>query len=272
MRAAPSKALRSGEKARDEVAVMTAGQRCCKKVPAASRTSEAPPEGNGEALPSEPQVEPAAAAVDERAEGPGDVPHPITPSGPLAEEGAVVIATEEPEPVADPPETTDASREQEGSPEQLRPAEELEPQEIEVPREPQVPQEPLEAVSTATEETAPPPPATAEPQEPHEPPEPPEAPAAAAAPRETTGEAEGTEGAESSKAQELPFLPSDAAEAGKKALAPHWSQRGGKWQTRGSRLSSDEEGELDDDEEAQRRKIERAQRAAERRAKSGKLK
>ena len=197
------------------------------QVPAASRTSEAAPEGNGEALPSEPQVEPAAAA-DERAEGPGDVPHPITPSGPLAEEGAVVTATE-PEPVADPPETTDASREQEGSPEQLRPAEELEPQEIEVPREPQVPQEPLEAVSTA-EETAPPPPATAEPHEPHEPPEPPEppeAPAAAAAPRETTGEAEGTEGAESSKAQELPFLPSDAAEAGKKALAPHWSQRGG---------------------------------------------
>ena len=27
---------------------------------------------------------------------------------------------------------------------------------------------------------------------------------------------------------------------------------GGKWQTRGSRLSSDEEGELDDDEEAPR--------------------
>ncbi|CAE7451616.1 unnamed protein product, partial [Symbiodinium sp. CCMP2456] len=121
-------------------------------------------------------------------------------------------------------------------------------------------------------ETAPSPPATAVPQEPPEPPEPPEAPAPAAPPQETTEEAEGTEVAESSKAQELPFLPSDAAEAGKKALAPHWSQRGGKWQTRGSRLSSDEEGELDDDEEAQRRKIERAQRAAERRAKSGKLK
>ena len=159
-----------------------------------------------------------AAAVDERAEGPGDVPDPSTPSGgpPLADEGAVATATET-EPVADPPETAHVSQEQEGSPEQLRPAEELEPQETQVPRGPQEPQERLEAESTAIEETAPPPPETAEP------PEPP-GPAPAPPPEETTEEAEGTE---SSKAQELPFLPSDAAEAGKKALAPHWSQRGG---------------------------------------------
>ncbi|CAE7600211.1 zmpB [Symbiodinium sp. CCMP2592] len=254
MRAAPSKALRLGKKAQDEVAQLTAGQRRCRKKVPASRMSEA--SEDGEALPSEPQVEPAAVAVDDRSEGPGDVP-----TGPLADEAAVATTTET-EPVADPPETTDASHEQETSPEQLRPAEELEPQETEVPREPQEPQEPPEAVSTAIEETAPPPEAA-------EPPEPPEPPEPAASPEEATEEAEGTE---YSKAQELPFLPSDAAEAGKKALAPHWSQRGGKWQTRGSRLSSDEEGELDDDEEAQRRKIERAQRAAERRAKSGKLK
>ena len=42
---------------------------------------------------------------------------------------------------------------------------------------------------------------------------------------ETTETDEVAEGA--SQARELPLLPSDEAEAGEKALAPHWTQRGG---------------------------------------------
>ena len=65
----------------------------------------------------------------------------------------------------------------------------------------------------------------------------------------------------------------DPAEAEKTLESkPHWTQRGGKWQTRGSRLSSDEECELEEDEEQIQRRLERAQRAADKRAKSGKLK
>lgn len=84
-------------------------------------------------------------------------------------------------------------------------------------------------------------------------------------------EALGEHGKEEPEAARPEAAP-DSDEGVQKGLAPHWTIRGGKWQTRGSRLSSDEECELDEDDEALRQRLERAQLAASKRAKSGKLK